>query len=162
MTVFDQVFLALMVVSVALGVWRGLLSEIFITLGWIVALGLAWQLAPLGAPLMAVAVQTAWLHWPLAFAAIFVVVLVVLAVLRFLLRSLLSISGLSFFDRLAGAGFGFLRGLLLAVLFVAGAGLSDLPQKPWWREAVFAPPLVMAVLAAKPWLPPELAERIRY
>ncbi len=162
MSTFDQVFLAVMAASILLGLWRGLVSEIFTLLGWVVALILAWKLAPLCVPLLGAVVKAEWARWPVAFASIFIGVLLLLAVLRFLLRSLLSISGLSLFDRLAGAGFGVLRGLVLALLFVAGAGLTDLPAKPWWRESVFAPPLVTAVIAARPWLPKELAERLRY
>lgn len=162
MSVFDQVFLAVLCVSILLGVWRGLVSELFTLFGWMIALFLAWRFAPLCAPLLAHFVEAEWARWPAAFAAIFVAVLLLLALLRFLLRSLLSISGLSLFDRLAGAGFGVLRGLVLALLFVAGCGLTELPRKQWWRESVFAPPLVTAVIAAKPWLPRELAERLRY
>jgi len=161
-TVFDHVFLAVLLISVLLGLWRGLVAEIFILLGWVVALILAWKLAPLCVPMLAGLVKTEWARWPVAFVSIFIAVLLLIAALRFILRSLLSISGLSFFDRLAGAGFGVLRGLVLALLFVAGAGLSELPKKPWWRESMFAPPLVTAVIAAKPWLPRELAMRLRY
>jgi membrane protein required for colicin V production len=32
----------------------------------------------------------------------------------------------------------------------------------WWREAMLAHPLETAVIAAKPWLPAEVAKRIRY
>lgn len=162
MTVFDHVFLAVLLISVLLGLWRGLVAEIFILLGWVVALILAWKLAPLCVPMLAGLVKTEWARWPVAFVSIFIAVLLLIAALRFILRSLLSISGLSFFDRLAGAGFGVLRGLVLALLFVAGAGLSGLPKKQWWRESMFAPPLVTAVIAAKPWLPRELAMRLRY
>lgn len=162
MTVFDHVFLLVLLLSVMLGLWRGLVSEIFIMGGWVVALFVAWKLAPHCEFLLAGVVGAGWARWPVAFVAIFVLVLLTLAGVRFLLRGLLSISGLSLFDRLAGAGFGALRGVVLALLFVAGAGLSDLPKKQWWREAVFAPPLVTAVIAAKPWLPGELAKRLKY
>lgn len=162
MTVFDHVFLVVLLISMLLGLWRGLVSEIFILLGWVVALVLAWKLAPLCVPILAGVVSTEWARWPIAFVSVFVIVLLLMAVLRFILRGLLSISGLSLFDRLAGAGFGVLRGLVLALLFVAGAGLSELPKKQWWRESRFAPPLVTAVIAAKPWLPRELTTRLRY
>lgn len=162
MTVFDHVFLVALLLSVLLGLWRGLITEIFTLLGWIVALIVARQFAPACVPLLEGLIQTEWLRWPAAFVAIFIVVLLLLAVLRFILRSLLSITGLSLFDRLAGAGFGVLRGLVLAVLVVAGAGLTEWPKTQWWRDATFAPPLVTAVMAAKPWLPVELASRLKY
>jgi len=30
------------------------------------------------------------------------------------------------------------------------AGLTALPQQPWWRQAVLAPPFETSVLAARP------------
>jgi membrane protein required for colicin V production len=61
-----------------------------------------------------------------------------------------------------GASFGVLRGMLVVVLAVMLAGMTSLPAAAWWREAVLAPPLETAVIAAKPWLPQELAKRIKY
>ena len=162
MTGFDYAFLGLLALSVLLGLWRGLVSEVFALLGWVVAIAVAWQAAPVLAPHLAGTVQSAWLRWPLAFLAVFIVLLVVLALLRWLLRSLLDVSGLSPVDRFLGGCFGTVRALVLAMLVVAGAGMSSLPRESWWREAVFAPPLETAVIAAKPLLPKELGQRIKY
>lgn len=162
MTVFDHVLLGLLALSVALGLWRGLVSELFALLSWMVAVFLAWQLAAFCVPWLTDFVATEWLRWPLAFAAVFVSVLLVLALLRFLLRELISISGLSVLDRMAGAGFGVARAVVLALLFVAGAGMSQLPRETWWRESTFAPPLEIAVMAVRPLLPADLADRIKY
>lgn len=162
MTVLDHVLLGLLALSVALGLWRGLISELFALLGWMLAALLAWQLAPWCVPWLTEVVTTEWLRWPAAFAAIFVLVLLLLALLRFLLRELVSVAGLSALDRLAGGVFGGLRALVLALLFVAAAGMSSLPEKPWWRESVLAPPLMIAVMAARPLMPRDLADRIKY
>ncbi|MDO6385145.1 MULTISPECIES: CvpA family protein [unclassified Uliginosibacterium] len=162
MTLFDHIFLVLLALSALLGLWRGLVGEVFALLGWIFALATAWYCAPLGVPMLAGAVETEWARWPLVFLAVFVTVLLLLALLRFLLRELLSVAGLGVLDRMAGAGFGVLRALVLALLLVAAAGMSSLPKEQWWRGSTFAPPLEVAVLAVKPWLPRDLADRIKY
>lgn len=162
MTVFDFVFLGLLLLSVLLGIWRGLLSEMFGLLGWIVAVAVSWQMAAPVARLLDGLIETPWLRWPLAFIFVFVILLVLLAICRGLLKSLLTASGLAPVDRMLGGCFGALRAVLMAVLFVAAAGMSRLPKEIWWRNAVFAPPLQTAVLAAKPWLPKELGQRIKY
>jgi membrane protein required for colicin V production len=61
-----------------------------------------------------------------------------------------------------GAIFGIARGLLIVLLAVMLGGLTPLPKEPWWKHAVFAPPLETAVLAARPWLPAGMAQKIRY
>ena len=48
------------------------------------------------------------------------------------------------------------------MLLVLIGGMTTQPQEAWWREAKLAPPLETAALASKPWLPTEVAKRIRY
>ena len=71
-------------------------------------------------------------------------------------------AGLGWADRTLGAVFGAGRGVLVALILVLIGGLTPLPKEVWWREATLAPPLETAVIAAKPWLPAEVAKRIRY
>lgn len=162
MTAFDYAFLGVLTLSTLLGVWRGLVSEVFALAGWVAAVLAAWQFAGLLAAYLVPLISVVWLRWVAAFMVIFVVVLLVLGVVRFLVRELLSVAGMSPLDRLFGAFFGMLRAVLLALLVVAAAGLTTIPREPWWRESLFAPALETAVVAAKPWLPKELAGRIRY
>lgn len=162
MTTFDLIFLAVLSLSALLGVWRGLVGEIFSLLGWIAAIAVARQFAQQLAPKLSGLATAPWAQLALAFVVIVVLVLVVLALLRFLVRELLSVVGLGVMDRLAGAVFGVVRGVLIGVIVVGLAGFSSFPREPWWRESVFAPPLETIVIALKPWLPKDLAARIKY
>lgn len=162
MTVFDYAFLVVLVLSVCLGLWRGLVSEILALVAWSVAFVLARMFVQDLVPLIAHWVEAPWLRSAIAFGSIFIVTLLVLGLIRVALRSLLTAVGLAPLDRLLGAGFGVVRALLLAFLVVAVAGMTALPRQPWWREAAFAEPLETAVIAAKPWMPKDLAERIKY
>jgi membrane protein required for colicin V production len=159
-TGFDYAFLGLAGLSVLVGVWRGLISEIFALLGWLIALVAAWFGASAAAGFLPIESES--LRWLAAFALIFIVVLIVLAMFRMVLKGLLAAAGLSVADRLLGGGFGLVRAVILALLLVLGAGLTSLPREAWWREAVFAPPLETVVIAGKPWLPAVIAKRIKY
>ncbi|MEC5387950.1 CvpA family protein [Uliginosibacterium sp. H3] len=162
MTAFDLVFLIVLALSLLLGAWRGLIGELFALVSWIAAFIVANQFADMLAPKLSGIVSAPWLQWAMAFVVIVVLVLLVLALLRTLLREMLSAVGLGATDRLAGAVFGIARGVLIAVVVVACAGFSSLPREQWWRESIFAPPLETIVIALKPWLPKDLAARIKY
>lgn len=162
MTIFDYVFLGILGLSVLLGAWRGLVGEVFSLAGWVLALVLAWNTAPLLAPYMSNVASSPWARWGLGFLAVFVLVLLVMALLRMLLKELLKAAGLSLSDRALGAVFGALRGILIALVVVLLAGLTEIPRQPWWRGAMFAPPLETMVIALKPRLPDDLAKRLRY
>ena len=162
MTVFDFVFLGILALSVLLGAWRGLVSELFALASWLCALFVAWHGASWLAPHLGSIVSAPWLQWALGFVVIVVVTLLVLALLRLLLKEMLKSAGLGATDRLAGSVFGVLRGLLIAVIAVGLCGLSSLPREAWWRESTFAPPLETIVIAVKPRLPKDLAARIKF
>ncbi len=162
MTVFDYVFLAVLALSAAVGMWRGLVSEVMALVAWVVALLAAWRYAGMAAGLLQGQIaDPAWRHVA-GFALIFVAVLMVAALLRFLLRELLRAVGLGAADRLFGALFGLARGLAIAFVVVLLGGLIGVAREPWWANALFAPPLETAVIAAKPWLPDAVASKIRF
>jgi len=93
---------------------------------------------------------------------VFVGVLVAMSLLRLAVHSMVKALGLSLSDRLLGMFFGLARGVLVVMALVAAGGLTSAPQQPWWKQATLAQPLETAVLVAKPWLPDDLAKRIRF
>lgn len=165
-TVFDYVVLGVVVLSLLVGAWRGVVSEILALAAWVVAFLAARTWATPVGELVAAGLADPFAE-PLiqqvtGFVAIFVVVLILFALARWMVSLLLRAVGLAPLDRVLGSLFGIARGVLVVWVVVLLAGLTALPQQQWWRQAVFSPLLETAVLAAKPWLPPELAKRIRY
>lgn len=162
MTAFDLIFLALIGISLILGAWRGLSSELLALLAWGIAFLAARELGPLFQPVVAHLLSNAFAQTVGAYAAVFVLTLLALGLIRLFLRELLQAVGLGLADRSLGACFGVLRGCLIAFLLVLAGGLTDLPRKPWWRDATFAPPLELAVLATRPMLPERVSRRLHY
>lgn len=162
MTPFDYVVLAVMALSLLVGVTRGVVSEILALLAWVAAFIAARMWAvPAGNLLLAEWSDPLWRQLS-GFVAVFVAVLILFALARGVMTLLLKAAGLRPLDRVLGALFGVARGVLVVLVLVLLAGLTPLPQQQWWRQATFAPPLETAVLAARSWLPPELAKRIQY
>lgn len=162
MTVFDYAFLTILALSAAVGLWRGLVSEILAMVGWIVALLVAWLYADNVARLLVEVIADRGWRMVAAFALVVVAVLLFVSLLRFLLREMLKAVGLRATDRFFGAIFGIARGLAIAFVAVLLGGLAGMAREPWWANALFAPPLETAVIAAKPWLPEVVASRIHF
>ena len=85
-----------------------------------------------------------------------------MALLRLAIRGLLKALGLSPTDRLLGMIFGVARGLVIVLALVVVGSMTMAAQQKWWVEAYFSAPLETAVMAGKPWLPEEIAKRIRF
>lgn len=162
MTAFDYAVLAVILASVLLGLWRGVVSEILALTAWVVAFMVARAEASGVADWLGSQIAEPGMRLAAAYALIFVGVLLVFAVARLLISLMLKAVGLGLLDRMLGAAFGVLRGILVVFLAVLVAGMTPLPRADWWRDATLSPPLETAVMAAKPWLPPEAAKRIRF
>jgi membrane protein required for colicin V production len=162
MTWIDYAVLAVMVISVAWGVWRGLVREVISLAGWVIAFLAANLLAgPMGETLPE-SLGNPELRVLLAFVGIFVVVLAVTTLTALLLSRMLKAAGLGGFDRSLGALFGVARGLLVVLGLALIAGLTRLPGDPVWNASFSGRAMAQGAIAAKPWLPPALADRLRY
>lgn len=162
MTWLDWLLLAVLGLSMLIGIWRGLVREMFSLAGWVAAIVAAVVLAADAAGLIPPTVATLPVRTVAAGLAIFLAVLVVVSLAGLLLSRLLRAAGLGVADRTLGGAFGFARGALICALAVLAAGLTTLPREPFWRQATLTAPLETAVLAAKPYLPQAVAERLKY
>lgn len=162
MTIFDYIFLGVLLLSASIGAWRGLVSEVIALSTWIIALVVSWAYSGRVAGMLSgIIAERVW-QQVAAFALIFVGVLIIAALLHYTLRRLLKAAGMGPSDRFFGVLFGLARGVAIALILVLAGGLLDLAKEPWWAQAKFAPPLETAVLAAKPWLPDAVADNIRF
>lgn len=162
MTWLDLGVLAVMLLSLAWGIWRGLVHEVITLAGWVLAFVVANALAePLAQSLPSSIARSEW-HLPAAFVLIFLVTLTLATLAGVLLSKLARKAGLGGMDRALGGLFGLARGWLIALAFALLAGLTKLPMHPTWKESFIGPSLTRAALYLKAWLPPAFADRLRY
>jgi membrane protein required for colicin V production len=162
MTGFDYGVLAVLGLSAAIGIWRGLLREVFALAAWIAATVAAILFAGEAAALLPADFATPLVRSVIAVAVLFVTVLMAVSLGGVLASRLARAVGLSLADRTLGAVFGVARGALILLVLVLAAGLTALPGQPFWRQAKLAAPLETAAIAVKPYLPREVAERVRF
>jgi membrane protein required for colicin V production len=162
MTGFDYAVLALLALSASIGIWRGLVREVFALGGWVAAFVAAMLFAGEAGELLPAGSATPYVRATFAGVVIFLVVLIGCGIAGMLLAKALRLAGFGLADRTLGGVFGFARGALISLLVVLAAGLTALPREPFWREATLSGPLETAVVALKPYLPPPLAARVRY
>jgi membrane protein required for colicin V production len=162
MTAFDYAMLGVIIVSVAISIWRGLVREVVSLLSWLFALWVAARFSVVFSAWLPAAIANSSARYVTAFVVLFLGTVIVLELFGALLAKLLRAAGLGFVDRVLGAAFGVARGALLASILTLLGGFTSLPQRGWWRDSLFAPPLQAAVLAARPLLPLEIAKRLKY
>lgn len=161
MTWLDYGVIAVLVLSIAWGAWRGFVHEVLSLAGWIMAFIAANLLATPLAESFPANMRPEF-RVVGAFAAVFIGTLVLTALLTALVTKVVRVSVLQNLDRWLGALFGLLRGLVLIVAFALIAGLTPLPSSPAWTNSGTGYSLAQTAIQLKPWLPPALANRLKY
>jgi membrane protein required for colicin V production len=131
----DYALLGVVVISILVGTLRGFIKEVFSLAVWAAAFLVAFQYSGALALQLESHIELPSARTSLAFAGLFLVVLLVGGLITFLIGKLVEKTGLSGTDRLLGGVFGGIRGLVLILLLMLVAGLTPVPQDPWWQQS---------------------------
>lgn len=153
MTGLDWILLGVLLLSLILGAWRGLVFEVLSVLGWAAAFILAQWLAPEVGALLPMASWSDPLRYAAAFTLTFVLAAFAAGLLASLIRKLVSVIGLRPVDRVFGAAFGLVRGLVILLALTVVAEVTGLKSKPWWQASTGAALLSVSLQGLKPVLP---------
>lgn len=156
----DLAMLAVLLLSMAVGAWRGLAFELMSLLGWFAAyLAAQWfnaavaRYVPIGSP-------GSPLNHAAAFALTFFAALIAWGLLARLLKMLIHATPLSGVDRLLGAAFGAVRGGALLMAVAAVVTRTPWAETPSWQQSAGAAWLRVVITGLKPALPAGISDRL--
>jgi membrane protein required for colicin V production len=154
----DWIFLAVLVASLLVGAWRGLVYEVLSVLGWAISFYAAQWFAPQVATMLPLQSAAQPVRYAAAFVLVFIAALFAAGLLAYLLKKLVEAIGLRPVDRTLGAAFGVLRGLILLLAATVVMNMTALRSSSWWQESKGAPLLEAALRGLKPLLPEQFAK----
>jgi len=151
--VLDWVVMALLAVSVLLGLWRGLVYEVLSVLNWLAAFVLAQWLAPRAAALMPLSRAGESIQYAAGFAVVFIAALFAGGFLAWGISKLVAAVGLRPVDRALGGLFGVVRGVVAVLAIAVVVHLAGLDRGLWWTESKTAGVAAAALRGLKPVVP---------
>jgi membrane protein required for colicin V production len=149
----DLAMMGVLVLSVGVGIWRGLVREVMALAGWLVAYVGAQALAGTLAPSVPIGTPGGVLNLAATFGLIFVGVLFAWALLTRLVSALIKATPLSAIDRLLGAAFGLVRGAVVLLVVATVLTMTPLAQSGPWQRSQGAQVLVAMLQSIKPLMP---------
>ena len=153
MTTLDWIFVAILLGSMLLGAWRGLVYEVLSLAGWLVAFVVARTWAEDVAVWLPLDGWDMQLRYAASFVLLLVAAMFAWGLVSWLSKQLIEAVGLRPVDRTLGALFGILRGLLLLLVAALVIRYTPLQQGIWWQESALAPWLSQALGWVLPALP---------
>ena len=154
----DWIVGAVLLVSLLLGAWRGLVYEVLSLANWIAAFLLAKWLASDVAQRLPMSGVSEAIRYAAAFAVVFVLSVFVGGLLATLIKKLFAAVGLQAADRALGAVFGLLRGVIVLLVATAIVSMTPLHRSAWWQGSVAVGLTQTALQGLKPVMPQEFGK----
>jgi len=158
LTAVDWILLAVLGLSMLLGLWRGLVQEVLSLAGWVAAFFVAQIYAPQAAAWLPMEGSSQMLRYAAGFVAVFIAVLVATVLVSFVIKKLVSAVGLGPLDRLLGSVFGLLRGLVILLAVTVVVGMTPMRESDAWQYAQGAQWLQQFLHVLKPVLPADFGK----
>jgi membrane protein required for colicin V production len=156
----DIAFCGIVLVSIGVGIVRGLVFELLSVVGWFVAYFSAQWFTPMLAPSIPIGASGSALNHGATFAGLFIAALLVWSVISRLLRMLIHRTALSATDRVLGGAFGLARSAVLLLAVATVIGLTPLAKSTVWQQSSAAVWLESALRGLKPVLPPDISRHL--
>lgn len=153
MLALDWIILVVVLGSMLLGAWRGLVFEALSLGGWIAAFFVARAAAPLAAGWLPMADSAEGLRYAAGFVLLFVATAFACGLVATLLRKAVKAMGMRVADRTFGAAFGLLRAGFILLLLTAGVHLLDMAGEDWWAASLSSPWMDLAWQQLQIWWP---------
>lgn len=158
MPMLDWIFIAVLVISLVVGAWRGLVYELLSLANWIAAFVLAQWFAPDVAHYLPLGSATEVVRYAAGFVLVFIAALFAGGLIAFLVRKLIAAVGLRPVDRVLGSVFGLVRGVVVLLALTVVVGMTPVVNSPWWQESTGAGVARAALKDLKPVLPVEFGK----
>ena len=160
MITLDWMLIGVLVLSMLIGAWRGLVYEVLSVLGWVASFFAAQWFAPTVASMLPLQSASDQVRYAAGFGLVFIGVLVTCGLLTVVMRAAVRAVGLRPIDRTLGAGFGVLRGILLLLAATVVVNMTAVKNSAWWRESKGAEMLTSGLITIKPMLPAQFAKHV--
>jgi membrane protein required for colicin V production len=151
--ILDWTVLAVLALSVLLGLFRGLVYEVLSVLNWLAAFLLAQWLAPQVAQLLPLGAAGEPIRYAAGFVLVFIAALFAGGLLAWLVKKLVEAVGLAPVDRALGGLFGLVRGTVAVLALAVVVHLTGLKEGTWWTESMTAGVATAALRGLKPVVP---------
>lgn len=157
LTLTDGVLGGILLLSLIVGAWRGLVVELMSLTGWVASFVLAQWLAGDVTQWLPVWKEAAvQLRYALSFVLVFVVGMFAAALVSWLLRKVVDTAGLRPVDRSLGGIFGLVRGMVVLLVLAVVVHLTGMRTQAWWLDSRVTPMLEVLLAGIKPVLPQTL------
>ena len=137
--VLDLIFIVTIIISLIIGIFRGLVREILSLGSWVMAFVMTYLYGSLIAIYINDIFRNVTLSYFLAYIGVFLATLIFMSLISKGIGKIFSLSGLKGIDRVFGGLFGISRAFLIISGVLIFAPMTKIAEKPWYQESIVIP-----------------------
>jgi membrane protein required for colicin V production len=158
----DYVIIGLIALSAIIGLFRGFVKEAFSLATWLVSIWLALHFSQPFSFFFIDYIDVPSVRIAAAFVSLLITSLILGAMLSFLMSQLIEKKGMTGTERFIGFIFGVASCMAVVAVLVLLAGLTPLPQDPWWNASVLIGPFQELSIWLRTQIPVGISEYFSY
>ncbi len=158
----DYTIVGLILISSVIGLLRGFFREAFSLVIWVAAIWIGLTFSREFSVYFDALISYPSARIATAFAVLFFMTLILGGLISYLLGELVKKTGLTGTDRFVGMFFGIARGMVVVAIIIMLAGLTPLPEDPWWKESTLIPPFQSLAVWLRDHIPSGMAGYVNY
>ena len=162
LAVVDYFIIGILVISTLISLVRGFVKEVISLITWVMAFVIAMAFSPMAAQWLPEVIDIPSMRVAAAFLALFIVVLLIGGIINWAISKAVEKTGLSGTDRSIGLIFGVARGVFIVAVLILLAGLTTMPQEPWWQKSLLVPHFTVVTLWIHALLPESMATHFTF
>lgn len=141
MPIIDILIAVALIISIGIGIWRGLIKEAISIAALLFAIWAALYFGPSVGDVSRSWISSDELQMWFGRILVFAVILSIGGLLSWGISKLVRLSVLSGMDRLLGGLFGVVRGIILVSLLIIGGQFAGFDNDDWWEDSKLIPHL---------------------
>lgn len=157
-TIIDLLVGLGLLLSTVVGIWRGLVTEVMSLAAWVVAYFLAQWFGPDMAGSVPVGLPGSSVNLAAGMVVVFVLAWLAWALISWAISKVIRASALSAADRALGAGFGLMRGVIVALLVCTVVNMTPLSKWQVWQASRSVAWLDVLLKGLRPVLPEQVVK----
>jgi len=158
----DFVIIGLIAISFIRGFLRGFRTEVFSLVFWLLAIAIGFAFCHEFSVYFDALLKLPIAKTAAAFVSLLFMTLIVGIIIRLLLGGVIKKPQLTFIDRLSGMIVGLINGMMVVVIAILLAGLTNLPKELWWTQSTMLPTFQLSAIWLRDNIPSELNHNVHY